>query len=52
MSLIGRRFAIIEIDKLTERHLEGHVLYAFEVQAAPVWLRVRRWVHVALWGWS
>lgn len=52
MSLAGRRFALIEIDNLTPDDFDGHIIYAFEVREAPAWRALRRWVHVALWGWS
>jgi hypothetical protein len=48
----GRRFALVELDTLTEDYFDGHVIYAFEVKPSPVTLRLRRWVHVALFGWS
>jgi hypothetical protein len=52
VKLTGRRFALIEIDWMTDDDFEGHVLYAFEVRPSPTLRRLRHWAHVAWAGWS
>ncbi len=41
---VGRRFALIEIDDMTGDDIDGHIIYAFEVQQSPVGQAVSRWL--------